>query len=37
MVYETHDFIWTEKDKIIMLMEFCGNKTEILQHVLKMQ
>ena len=36
MVYEKH-IIWTKKDKIMKDMASRENKTEIMQHVLKMQ
>ena len=36
MVYEKH-MIWTEKDKIMKDRHLVEDKTEIMQHVLKMQ
>jgi len=36
MVYEKH-IIWSEKDEFMKLAAFVENKTEIMQHILKMR
>ena len=38
MVYKKNmSIIWIEKDKIMTYMHFVENKTEIMEHVLKMK